>query len=193
MDDDSVFCNLCGEDLRSRLEAQSSPTPAPAPEPVRPTPDQPQESPRPQYQPKGGVKYGTFIPRFFAWLIDLIIYGFISLIFFSERPNILIIAVYLIGLLYFWLFDAFNKGQTLGKKIFGLRAVSEETFEPASAGKALLNNLTKSSLILLFLNPIIGIIFILDFIIGILVNSGNTGNKIRLTQNIAKTVVIKTK
>jgi len=195
---------MCGEDLRNRIGQRqiASPTPAVPSEP-RPPPSDPspaQYPPTPQYQgdltypTTSTVEYGTFISRFFAWLIDIIIVAilcsfFVVPLIFSvgyQRAmfvnNVLNVVF---GFLYFWLLESYNQGRTLGKVLLKLRAVDEETLQIATPGRYFMNNVTKT--ITVWVIPLI----IIDVLLGLLINSGDPKRKIRLTQNISRIVVIK--
>lgn len=143
-----------------------------------------------------GVTYGGFWPRFWAIIIDGL---FISMI--SWLISFLIFLPYfiyhpfdvgewwftfpfdwLIGFLYFWLMETLNKGQTIGKLALSLRTVDEKTFGSTTTGKYALNNLLKG-----------GAFLIIDFIIGIIKNSGEPEKRLRIMQNVSETVVISTK
>jgi len=139
---------------------------------------------------KGPHIYAGFWERFFAYLIDMIIigvigfsipyrwgYDFLALdyLFFNDLLN------WVIGFLYFFVLEAFNKGQTIGKIALHLRTVDEESLDVATAGQYAVNNLARGTGWLL-----------IDFIIGILVNSGKEDKRIRILQNLSRTVVIKT-
>ncbi|MEV7007072.1 RDD family protein [Streptosporangium sp. NPDC051022] len=96
--------------------------------------------------PPPGWGYGTEPPirlggrwrRLFAGVLDLVIVGIISSPFsydtvntvWETTKNVLVrvpvqntLLAGLIGFLYYWLLTAFWNGQTLGKKLFGLRVV----------------------------------------------------------------------
>jgi uncharacterized RDD family membrane protein YckC len=178
LDPDTQFCSSCGADLREREpKAESEP-----PKTVIAT--APQQAPlaKPTTVSDMGVKYGEFLERLIAIIIDGIIIGIITLIlsFIIDWfwANLL---GFVIGLLYFWLLEANNNGQTLGKMAMKLRTVNEKTLETATIGEYLINNLFKGHIILLFI----------DFIIGILTNSGDPKRRLRIMQNASNTVVIK--
>lgn len=140
------------------------------------------------------VKYAEFWDRFFAFIIDLLIINAIGwpISIFLPIPkwswgipfdlpyNDLI--NWLIGFVYFFLLEAYNKGQTIGKMALGLRAVDEESLAIATPDKYAINNLLRGTGFQIF-----------DFIIGILANSGDEKKRLRIMQNISKTVVIKVK
>lgn len=69
--------------------------------------------------------YAGFWMRFFAYLLDLIIVGSAQriLLIFLKDGNIKTAIALVIFLAYFVLMTKFNKGQTLGKMVFGLRVV----------------------------------------------------------------------
>ena len=89
---------------------------------------------------------------------------------------------WLIGFLYSWLLETYNNGQTIGKIALNIRTVDEKTLTSAAPGNYAINNLLKPS----------GLI-ILDFIIGVMKNSGDPKNRFRIMQNVSETVVITTK
>lgn len=190
LEPDSKFCDTCGADLTSRTEVLENTASV--------------ETEIPQKQPvqiidktvPSGVVYGDFWPRFGAFIIDSIIISIISWIlsFLIFLPFFLYNPLnfrrwwftfpfdWLIGFLYFWLLETYNDGQTLGKVALKLRTVDEKTFEATTPGKYAINNLLKSS----------GFILI-DFIIGIIMNSGEPEKRLRFMQNASETVVISTK
>jgi len=134
-----------------------------------------------------GVQYAEFAPRALAWLIDIIIViaassplsFFISFGGFWFSTNVY---NFLIGFCYFWLLEAYNKGQTVGKMALKLRTVDEKSLELATVSQYAINNLLKATGFL-----------ILDIIIGILANSSAEEpikKRLRITQNLALTAVI---
>ncbi|MFX0058552.1 MAG: RDD family protein [Candidatus Hodarchaeota archaeon] len=133
------------------------------------------------------VKYADFAPRAIAWFIDIIIINIAStpLSLFVTLGNFWFGTTFynfLIGFCYFWLLEAFNKGQTVGKMALKLRTVDETTLEITTPAQYAINNISKATGFL-----------ILDVIIGILINSSAdepARKRLRLTQNIAKTTVI---
>ncbi|MFX0135510.1 MAG: RDD family protein [Candidatus Hodarchaeota archaeon] len=136
------------------------------------------------------VEYANFLHRLIAWLIDIVIVIIISAIIYSSfifQIKIIIfrilfayLIIHIIGFLYFWLQESFFKGQTLGKSVLKLKTVDEKSFEATSMSKYVINNLIKSSILL-----------ILDVIIGIIINRNSSQKQIRITQNLSKTLVIK--
>ncbi len=138
---------------------------------------------------KGPHIYAGFWERFFAYIVDIIVILLISL-FIPFRWSFVFSIDYLfindlidwvIGFGYFFIFEAFNKGQTIGKILLHLRTVDEESLDVAKPGQYVVNNLARGTIFLL-----------LDLIIGFLVNSGEENNRLRILQNISRTVVIKT-
>jgi uncharacterized RDD family membrane protein YckC len=140
-----------------------------------------------------GNIYAEFPERLIAWFIDIMIVLAISrsvswfvpwinpLAFFDLISSTLAFVIdFLIGFLYFWLLEVFNKGQTFGKMALNLRTVDEKSFQLTTPTNYAINNISKSTAFLL-----------LDVIIGVLMNSGERKNRLRLTQNISKTVVVK--
>jgi len=143
-----------------------------------------------------GVTYGGFWPRLIAIFIDGIIIGMIGwlisflifLPYYIYNPFeigqwwITFPFDWLIGFFYFWLMETLNKGQTIGKLALSLRTVDEKTFGPTTTRNYALNSLLKG-----------GGFIIIDFIIGIIKNSGEPEKRLRIMQNASETVVISTK
>jgi uncharacterized RDD family membrane protein YckC len=190
LEPDSQFCDTCGADLTSRIEV-SEVTPAVKTEVPQKQPVQTAEKVVPS-----SVVYGDFWPRFGAIIIDWIIISIISWVisfliflpFFFYNPFAFrrwwftFPFNWLIGFLYFWLLETYNDGQTLGKAVLNLRTVDEKTFGPTTPEKYAINNLLRS-----------GGFLIIDFIIGIIKNSGEPEKRLRIMQNASETVVISTK
>ncbi len=176
LDSDASFCDACGADLRERPEK----TDAVPEQQVQPTVE----------KSLGDGVYADFIPRLVAIIIDGIIIsiiGWLILLPFDYNPLRMFwqsyFVNYAIGFLYYFLLENFNSGQTLGKAALKLRTVDEKTFKPTTPDKYVLNNLLKAGSFLL----------LIDFIIGILMNSGKPERRLRLMQNVSETVVITTK
>lgn len=198
LDEDALFCNTCGADLRTRKKPDVNPQvqepevrEKQAPQPVRTSQNYQTQQQYPQIPaPQPGYEYATFGPRFLAWLVDIIIVGIVNLLISAALPlgigQFWQFSMYsqLIGFvlytLYFWGLEAFNNGQTLGKMALRLRTVDEESLELADTGQYLVNNLFRS-----------GFLFILDIIVGLLINSGDPQQKLRLAQNLSRTVVLR--
>jgi len=134
------------------------------------------------------IEYADFVQRAFAWFIDMIVVILISspLSLFLNFGSILLLTNFynfLIGFCYFWLLEAFNNGQTLGKFMLKIRAVNNENLKIANPTMYALNNLTKASGFL-----------ILDLIFGILFyysEQDSNKNILRFTQHLAHIAVIK--
>lgn len=135
------------------------------------------------------IEYASFFHRIIAWLIDIFIIIIISAMIYSGfifqikiiifRILIAYLIIHIIGFLYFWLQESFFKGQTIGKAFLNLKTVDEKSLDATSKSKYVMNNLLKSSILL-----------ILDVIIGIIINRNSFQKQIRITQNLSKTVVI---
>ena len=174
LEPDTTFCPGCGADLKSRKEALKTAI------------------------NKEEGEYAELLPRLIALFIDGIIIGIISsslsvailvswipFNIFDPFGGLWFVSFpfnWVIGFLYSWLFETYNNGQTVGKIVLNLRTVDEKTLGPASPGNYGINNLLKPS----------GLI-ILDFIIGVMKNSGDPKNRFRIMQNVSETVVITTK
>lgn len=179
LDDPSAkFCPSCGAaiDVAVTPTAETPPPPPPPQTEVPPPPSAPEEQ----------VVYAGFGERLLAVILDAIIIGFVSWIGFfaiiGSAMNYLGLGglfAWLLAFLYFWALESFNKGQTIGKIALKIRTVDEYSFEPATPGNLVVNNLSRAWWI------------ILDFIIGILANSGDEKKRLRILQNLSKTVVIK--
>lgn len=185
-----MFCVSCGHDLKERkaIEASlqsSQPTPQPQPS-YSPQPQQPSQPQYIEQQSTGpAVVYGDFLPRFIAWIIDVLIIGVISIIIQFVigvgSPFVALLIAYVVGFLYFFLLEVGNEGQTIGKLVFGLQAVDESTLQPTTPEKYAINNLLKANFFFL----------LIDVFIGVITNSGEPGKRYRFMQNASKTVVIK--
>lgn len=135
-------------------------------------------------------KYADFAPRAIAWFIDIIIINIAStpLSWFLNLGNFWFATSFynfLIGFCYFWLLEAFNKGQTVGKMALKLRTVDETSLEITTPAQYAINNISKATGFL-----------ILDVIIGVLLNSSAeepARKRLRFTQNLARTAVISEK
>ena len=178
LDPDTRFCSSCGADLKERVpQVASEPPKTIISAPPQQTPITIQEP-----KPVSGVEYGDFVERLIAIIIDGLLIGIIGLILnFILNWVLASLIGYAIALLYFWILETYNNGQTIGKMAMNLRTVNENTLETADAGKYLVNNLLKSNFLLL----------IVDFLIGILTNSGDSKKRLRIMQNASNTVVIK--
>jgi uncharacterized RDD family membrane protein YckC len=186
LEENADFCNYCGEDLKERKlmqKNQPSITPQISQKSVISTPIS-QEIPIVEKKEMTRAEYASFLPRFAACLIDVIILGsacFFFLLFLYPIGPIVLIGVPLIIFFYFWLLEILNKGQTVGKIALKLRTVDAKTLEPSKPVYYLVNNLLKC----------VPFLFLLDLIIGLLVNIKDTKKRRRIMQNASKTVVIK--
>ena len=168
---DGKFCNSCGADLGERKPIEAK---------------EPQNS---QVKTESAtntdsskVIYANFGERLVAWLIDFVLVAVISIILFSIGEWFFAIIIgYVLALLYFWLLEAFNNGQTVGKMAMKLRTVNEKTLEVGEPLDYLINNILKSNIGLL----------IIDVIVGLISNSEDPKNRIRIMQDASNTVVIK--
>ncbi|MFX1521252.1 MAG: RDD family protein [Promethearchaeota archaeon] len=170
------FCPHCGASLAAPTAE------APPPPPVQPTEVPPPPPPTPSVPE---AMYGGFGERLISYIIDWVVIWLITfLIVFpifggGFLPGTFV--SWLIGVLYFWILEAFNNGQTIGKKLLKLRTVDELSLQVAEPGNYLVNNLSRGSWWIL-----------LDLLIGLIVNSTSDERKrYRILQNWSKTVVIK--
>ena len=184
LETDALFCPSCGADLRKKKDTSKVETISITSQ----TPTQPKAS-------LEGVEYAGFVTRLIALIIDSIIIGIIgsllSLIFFMWWIPFNIYDPlggwwtvsfpfdWLIGFLYQWGLESSNNGQTVGKMALKIRTVDEKTLQLASTSNYAINNIFKSSPFL-----------ILDLIFGLIKNSGDPKQRIRIMQNISETVVI---
>jgi len=179
-----TFCHSCGAELKTRKQVPKTETVSISSE----APVKPKVSPE-------SVEYAGFVDRLIALIIDTIIIGIIgsvlSLIIFAPWIPFNIYDPlggwwtvsfpfdWLIGFLYHWGLEASNSGQTVGKMALKIRTVDEKTLGLATSGHYAINNIFKSSVFL-----------ILDLIIGVLKNSGDPKQRLRIMQNASETVVI---
>ena len=183
LDFDAKFCNYCGTDIgidkpietkEPQKTVVSSPTPSSQTQQSKIVSDKETDSSK--------VIYANFGERFVAWIIDFVLVAVTSIILFSIGEWLFAIIIgYIIALLYFFLLEAFNNGQTIGKMAMKLRTVNEKTLEVAEPVDYLVNNILKSNLGLL----------IIDVIVGLISNSEDPKNRIRIMQDASNTVVIK--
>lgn len=181
LDDPSAkFCPNCG----ASIDVAVTPTAEAPPPPPPPT----TEAPPPPVSPAGQVVYAGFWERLLAFILDAIIIGVVGWIGFiaiiggaMDYLGLSGLFAWLLAFLYFWALESFNEGQTIGKLALKLRTVDEYSLEPATPGNLVINNLSRGWWLI-----------ILDFIIGFLANRGDVQKRIRILQNLSKTVVIKT-
>lgn len=183
-----MYCVSCGGNLGTRKKVAETTSYETVPE---------KKAQQAKISPET-VEYGDFWPRFVALIIDGFLIGIIGsvlslIIFVSWIPfnifdpfggwwTVSFPFDWLIGFIYSWALETYNNGQTVGKMAMNLRTVDEHTFGPASSSNYAINNILKPSGLL-----------ILDFIIGIIKNSGDPKKRYRIMQNVSETVVIRTK
>jgi len=169
LESNTTFCPFCGTDLGVNEEQ------------IKKSPSK--------------VEYAGFWSRLVALIIDSIIIGLIGsilsfIIFVSWIPfnifdplggwwTISFPFDWMIGFLYHWGFETGKNGQTVGKMAMKIRTVDEKTLSSTTSRNYAINNVFKSSPFL-----------IIDFLIGIIKNSGDSKRRIRVMQNISETVVI---
>lgn len=192
------FCVACGATLQDRTPSEQtyvepSPSGMASPSPSTVMPNQPQptivNNVAPQMAPSN-VRFADDGTRFVAFIIDSIILGiFTSILGYHGDFSMMMMTDYgsraidiVVSLAYFWLLEAFNHGQTLGKMIMKIRTVDERSKGPINPGQALLHVLGK----VLFLP--------LDIIIAWFVGKTTPEEKsqVRVSQRLSKTVVIRT-
>jgi uncharacterized RDD family membrane protein YckC len=182
LEPDASFCDACGAKLTERKDTASTVTVS--------------ESSKSPTLKSESVIYAPFLKRLIAIILDSIIIGLIGSTFtwllvnpwyrinFFDPIGVWWVTYpidWLLGFLYHWGLEAYNNGQTLGKMLFNIRTVDENTLGQATSGNYAINNLFKGSGFL-----------ILDFLIGIFKNSGDPKKRIRIMQNVSETVVVMT-
>ncbi|MFX0071156.1 MAG: RDD family protein [Candidatus Hermodarchaeota archaeon] len=191
LEPETKFCSYCGADLRTREPTVKTPTQATGSTPasVSLMPQKQQVTTQPavktegEYVPSDTI-YASFGQRFGAFIVDLIILLIPGIIFaFTIRWPYDNVLIAIVSLLYFWGLETYNNGQTIGKAALGIRTVDETTLEKSTAKNYFINNLLKVN----------GFTFILDVLIGIIVNSSDPHKRFRIMQNASDTVVIKVK
>jgi uncharacterized RDD family membrane protein YckC len=192
---DAKFCDNCGFDLKERKEKEKAELKK----------FKKSKKPKKTKKTKATVSetYGEYSGigrRFLAFIIDWIIVLIINGIFYPEvkffdikwRPfkftwvnqalwNLSLLTSWLIGFLYFWIMESYNNGRSVGKLICGIKTVDKKSLEVTTPGRNAVNNILKTTTIL----------FVLDFIIGIIANYGKPEKRLRIGQNWSKTVVIR--
>lgn len=144
------------------------------------------------------IEYARTSTRIGAWFIDIILIGgfiflayLISLSFVFFNPLsiqiaiiptwiVLITVLFLTGILYFGILEILTKGQTLGKKLLKLKTVEEHSKRVPTRGRLMINALFQG-------NPFI----IFDILIGLIKNAGKEKKQFRLSQDLARVIVIK--
>lgn len=171
----SIYCSNCGFKIEESPQVQSTS------KKINSTQNYSTDTPKSTKY----VRYAELGDRFVALLLDVVIFSVIaSLIGVYIGWGWLLrgtLINFVVGFIYFWLFEAFHDGQTLGKMAMKIQTVDETTLETITPGQAALHVFGK----VLFL-PI-------DFILGIFTkgHSSSEDHKYRITQNISKTAVIK--
>jgi uncharacterized RDD family membrane protein YckC len=183
LEPNTTYCTSCGADLKVRQKfAETSMTST-------------AESPPTSKISSESVIYADILKRIVAFIIDSIIIGIVGgglswLIFVPWLPSYNVFNPlgnwwitfpfdWMIGFLYYWLLEARNRGQTVGKMAMNIRTVDEKTLKPATSNNNAINNILKGSPFL-----------IVDVIIGLLKNSEDPKKRLRYMQNISETVVI---
>lgn len=146
--------------------------------------------------PGKGIIFARSWERLIAFIVDMMfitIIGFlISLPFPINRrqtlldlfvPDFMDLFNWIVGFNYYWLFETYNKGQSIGKRILGLRTVDANSFETTSKEKYAINNLLRGS----------NLLFLIDLFVGYIANYDIKGNRLRIMQNTSNTVVVKLK
>ncbi|MFO8016997.1 MAG: RDD family protein [Promethearchaeia archaeon] len=141
---------------------------------------------------KEEVIYGDLYLRMFAWFIDIslilivgwflseMIIGSFGITDFGIIWLVKNLTDFILGFLYFWLMETITGGKTLGKYVVNIKTVGEKELEPVTPYRYAVNNLTKSTILL-----------ILDIIFGFFLRKGKEKGQIRHTQLLSRTVVIK--
>ena len=159
LESDSKICIHCGYDLSLRLKNVSA-----------------------------THRFADFTQRSFAWFIDMMIILiiviplslYVNFGYFYIYTNVYL---FTIGFFYFFLFEYFNQGQTIGKFLLKLRAVDEKSFKKAKFTQYFLNNVSKAT-------PFV----LIDLLLGIMVNHNSNEifkKHLRITQNLSEISVIK--
>lgn len=145
-----------------------------------------------------GFEIANIGKRALAFIIDLfikVIYFLSMSITFGENDFIMSLVV-IPFLLYTFLFEWLNKGQTLGKWLMRIRVISIEGNLPSvyqCATRWLFNLVDAWSLILLsFINPVLGVVGVISPFIGLTVIA-ITPKSQRIGDMAANTVLISTK
>jgi len=129
--------------------------------------------------------------RLLAWLTDVIVVTSIAMLLIAVLQLstgiyiyidifVLIVSLWIVGFAYAIVFDRASNGQTFGKMLFSLYTVDEKTLKKAPLKSVIIDNSVKFS-------PFV----ILDALIGLILNRGNKGDKIRISQNLSNVIVIR--
>lgn len=143
--------------------------------------------------PGKGIIFARSWERLIAFVVDMMFITIIGLVIslpfpINRRQTLLGLLIpdfmdlfnWIAGFSYYWLFETYNKGQTIGKKILGLRTVDANSFETTSKEKYAINNLLRGS----------NLLFLIDLIVGYIANYEIKGNRLRIMQNASNTVVV---
>ncbi|MCO5142131.1 MAG: RDD family protein [Oligoflexia bacterium] len=103
------------------------------------------------------IKNSLFVNRLIAKAIDLILVIAAASIFYPAGP--------LAAFLYILIADGFKGGQSVGKRLIGLRVVNTETGKEAEFKDSVIRNSTVAIPVLFFMVPIVG--WFLWIVIGI--------------------------
>ena len=109
----------------------------------------PEQEPPVQAMPQGPPVFqlATWIQRVFGFLVDAgIVWGIVVVGGFMAGDSSLIYSLFVLGSLVFWAWNMYTQGQTgqsIGKRVAGLRLVSEANAEPIggvmSVGRSVLH------------------------------------------------------
>ncbi|RLI61946.1 MAG: hypothetical protein DRO88_12420 [Promethearchaeia archaeon] len=141
------------------------------------------------------IQFSSFGDRLIAFIIDSILFDVVvSVIGFALGKNWIFgmgthwsdsIPGVIFGFLYFFLFEAYNHGQTPGKMLLKIKTVDSKTFGDISLQQAVIHSIGKN----LFL--------IIDLILALFMKEkpedAQEENRIRFTQRLAQTSVISLK
>lgn len=125
-----------------------------------------------------------------ASLLIRVFAKFLDFILIAAMAEVVPKAGFYAGLSYLLISDGLFKGQSIGKRLMNLRAVSAETGVPCSMKESMLRNAPLAAGLLLYKLPLVGWIFImLVSVLEFLVMLGSKEG-MRFGDELAKTVVI---
>ena len=94
----------------------------------------------PTYQPPAGTgpsgPRASFGRRLLAIIIDSIIIGVVYGIFFAISRTLAYVVAVVLGIAYYTYFEGSGSGQTIGKKVLGIRVIDFSTGGPIGYGRA---------------------------------------------------------